>query len=174
MRQGEYKPRVIRGRVKVPFTAWEEYRERYKGQGFTVNDFKAMQKADQYFNGVELYLSSWAYDHHGCWHLWNWETAVDERVKLGMYHAEQYKGGSPYKNNFKQFAEDWEKKTYDPVMVYTFPLDHVEVLEVLQEEVDTIDHEKTRRTAERQKGQLQAQKRQGTKKKYRPKPKHRR
>ena len=73
-----------------------------------------MQKADQYFNGVELYLSSWAYDHHECWHLWNWEAAVDERVKIGMYHAEQYKGGSPYKNDFKQFAEDWEKKTYDP------------------------------------------------------------
>lgn len=115
MRKGEYKPRVIRGRVKVPFTTWEEYREKYKGQGFTVNDFKAMQKADQYFNGVELYLSSWAYDHHECWHLWNWEAAVD-----------------------------------------------------------TIDHEEARRAAERQKRQLQAQKRQGTKKKYRPKPKHRR
>lgn len=95
-------------------------------------------------------------------------------MKMGMYHAEQYKGGSPYKNDFKQFAEDWEKKTYDPGMVYTFPLDHVEVLEVLQEEVDTIDHEEARRAAERQKRQLQAQKRQGTKKKYRPKPKHRR
>lgn len=57
MRKGEYKPRVIRGRVKVPFTTWEEYREKYKGQGFTVNDFKAMQKADQYFSGVYQTIS---------------------------------------------------------------------------------------------------------------------
>lgn len=164
---------MIRGRVKIPFTTWEEYREKYTGQGFTVNDFKAMQKSDQYFNGLELYLSSWSYDQHGCWHLWNWEPGADERVKLAIYHAEQFKGGSEYENNFQKFAEDWEKGVYDPGMVYTFPLDHVEVLEVLQEEVDTIDHTKAKKAVQRQKEKA-AQQRRATKKKYRPKPKKRR
>ena len=38
-------------------------------------------------------LSSWWYDDHSCWHLFNWPQAVDDRVMCAMYHAEQYKGG---------------------------------------------------------------------------------
>ena len=84
------------------------YREEYRGQGFTVNNFKAMQKADQYFNGLEITLSSWWYDDHSCWHLFNWPQAVDDRVMCAMYHAEQYKGGphmlpSAYKGDFEKF-----------------------------------------------------------------------
>ena len=98
-----------------------------------------MQKADQYFNGLEILLASWWYDDHSCWHLFSWPKAVDNRVMCAMYHAEQYKGGpailpSAYKNNFEAFRRDWEAGTYDPGATYTFPLENVEVLEVLQEE----------------------------------------
>ena len=54
-----YTPRVVRARIKIPARPWQAYREEYRGQGFTVNNFKAMQKADQYFNGLEITLSSW-------------------------------------------------------------------------------------------------------------------
>lgn len=134
-----YTPRIVRARIKIPYRPWEAYREECRGQGYTVNGFKAMQKADQYFNGLEIMLSSWWYDDHGCWHLWNWPKAVDDRVMYAMYHAEQYKGGpymlpSAYKDNFPKFKADWEAGTYDPGATYTFKLENVEVLEVLQEE----------------------------------------
>lgn len=56
-----------------------------------------------------------------------------------MYHAEQYKGGphmlpSAYKGDFEKFRADWAAGTYDPGATYTFKLEDVEVLEVLQEE----------------------------------------
>ena len=52
----QYKPKIIRGKINIPYRDWKEYREEYRGQGFTVSDYKNMQKADQYFNGLELYL----------------------------------------------------------------------------------------------------------------------
>ncbi len=143
-----YKPKVVRARIVIPFKPWEEYREEYKGQGFTVNNFKAMQKADQYFNGLELFLSSWAYDQHSSWHLWNWDKEDDERVKLAFYHAEQFKPGTPYKNQFERFCKDWDGQTYDPGMVYTFQHGQVEVLEVLQEEENNIPPEQKQKTAQ--------------------------
>lgn len=167
MQETTYQPKIIRGRIKIPLRDWTEYREEYKGQGFTVNGFKAMQKSDQYFNGLELHLSSWQYDHHSCWHLWSWAAEDDERVMLAMYHAEQYKLLTAYKDNFDAFVKDWKNGEYDPGAVYTFKLEEVEVLEVLQEEVDNIDHEKTRKKAEREKKEIQ--RRRDTKKKYRPK-----
>lgn len=98
-----------------------------------------MQKADQYFNGLELLLASWEYDDHKCWHLYNWPKEVDDRVMCALYHAEQYKGGpymlpSAYKDDFQKFREDWAAGTYDPGGTYTFKLEYVEVLEVLAEE----------------------------------------
>ena len=44
-----------------------------------------------------------------------------------------------YKNNFKQFKEDWKNEEYDLGASYTFSFDEVEVLEVLQEEVNDIE-----------------------------------
>lgn len=134
-----YTPRVVRARINIPARPWQAYREEYRGQGFTVNNFKAMQKADQYFNGMEITLSSWWYDDHSCWHLFNWPQAVDDRVMCAMYHAEQYKGGphmlpSAYKGDFEKFRADWAAGTYDPGATYTFKPEDVEVLEVLQEE----------------------------------------
>lgn len=140
MRQQEkkYKPKVVRA-IKIPARGWQEYREELKGQGFTVNDFKAMQKADQFFNGLELYLSMWNYDNHSSWHLWNWDKEQDERVKLALYHAEQYHPFPSYKNDFEGFCKAWEAGEYDPGASYTFRLDQVEVLEVLQEEENNIE-----------------------------------
>lgn len=168
-----YKPKVVRARLVLPFKEWEQYREKYKGQGFTVNNFKAMQKADQYFNGLELYLASWAYDNHEVWHLWNWDKEDDERVKLAFYHAEQFKPGTTYKNEFERFCTDWAAGTYDPGMVYTFEHNQVEVLEVLQEEENNIPAEQKQKTARQLNRAREYQDRKrATKRKYRYK-KHR-
>lgn len=167
---GQYKPKVVRAKINIPPRPWEAYREELKGEGFTVNNFKAMQKADQFFNGLELYLSSWAYDHHESWHLWNWDKAADERVKMGLYHAEQFKPGTIYKNDFAQFCKDWEAGEYDAGMTYTFRHDQVEVLEVIQEEEDTMDRERVQKALNRAKNAAQRKraKERATKKKYRP------
>ena len=37
-----YTPRVVRARINIPARPWQAYREEYRGQGFTVNNFKAM------------------------------------------------------------------------------------------------------------------------------------
>lgn len=41
---------------------------------------------------------------------------------------------SAYKGDFEKFRADWAAGTYDPGATYTFKLENVEVLEVLQEE----------------------------------------
>ncbi len=45
----------------------------------------------------------------------------------------------------KKFQKDWTSGEYDPGMTFTFKDSEVEVLEVLQEEVDNIDHEAVKR-----------------------------
>ena len=171
MRQQEkkYKPKVGRARIKIPARGWQEYREELKGQGFTVNDFKAMQKADQFFNGLELYLSMWNYDNHSSWHLWNWDKEQDERVKLALYHAEQYHPFPSYKNDFEGFCKAWEAGEYDPGASYTFRLDQVEVLEVLQEEENNIEPDTVKKAVSqaREAGFQKRRRERATKKKYR-------
>ena len=65
-----------------------------------------------------------------------------KKVMLALYEAEQYHpyAENRYKGDFEKFQNDWKNKEYDPGMTYTFKDGEVEVLEVLQEEVDNIDH----------------------------------
>lgn len=60
---------------------------------------------------------------------------------------EQYHPQAPYRyrDNFEKFQKDWTSGEYDPGMTFTFKDSEVEVLEVLQEEVDNIDHEAVKR-----------------------------
>lgn len=167
----QYTPKVIRGKIKIPYRDWKEYREELKGQGLTVKDFKNMQKADQYFNGLELFLSSWEYDHHSCWHIWNWDKSIDERVKLALYHAEQFSPFPAYIDDFERFCKDWEAGEYSPSASYTFQHDQVEVLEVLQEEKNNIDQVRVKKAVKqaREAGFQKRRRERATKRKYRPK-----
>lgn len=174
MGDSTYKPKVVLAKLKMPAKDWKEYREELKGQGFTVNEFKAMQRADQYFNGVVLYLSSWDYDHHSCWHLWNWEAEWDERVKLALYQAEQFHPHKRYKNDFERFCKDWAAGEYDPGMTYSFTHEQVEVLEVIQEEENNIDKEQVKKATNQAKeeGFQKRRRERATKRKYRYKKHH--
>ena len=77
-------------------------------------------------------------------------TGTQRTTKQLCWHctkAEQYHpyAASRYKEDFEKFQNDWKNEEYDPGTTYTFKDGEVEVLEVLQEEVDNIDHEAVKR-----------------------------
>lgn len=147
----------------------KDYQKEMKGQGFTFRQFEHMARADQYFDGVELWLSMWDYDNHESWHLWNWKQSDDEKIMMAMYEAEQFHQFAQYRNDFERFKEDWKAGEYDPGCTYTFPIAAVEVLAVVQEEEKNIDHEKVKREVRKaREAGLQKQRRErATKRKYR-------
>lgn len=139
-----YKPKVVRCRLKTGGKTVQELREKLTGQGFTVRDFQNIIKAGDYFDGLEVQVSMWNWDNHESWHLWNWKEEDDEKVMMAMYHAEQfhpYARIRKYKDNFEQFQKDWKAQEYEADASYTFDFDEVEVLEVIQEEVNEIKTE---------------------------------
>ena len=142
-----YLPKVALVRLHTAGKEVKDYRQELKGQGFTTNQFKHMKKADELWDGLELWVSMWNYDNHESWHLWNWKKEDDSRVMLAMYEAEQYNPFGGYEEDFEGFKADWEAGNYDPGCTYTFPLSAVEVLEVVQEEEDNTDHERVQKAA---------------------------
>lgn len=159
----KYKPLIVKARLKMDGRSYEEIKKELKGQGFTCYEMKSMVKEGECFNGLELYLSKWNYDNHEKWHLYSWEEEADEKVMLGLYQAEQYHPYKRYVKDFERFKKDWEAEEYDPGMTYAFKDSEVEVLEVLQEEVDEVDHEavkKAVRLAEEAKEQKRRRQRQ--------------
>lgn len=115
----QYLPLIVKARLHTGGREYEKIKQELKGQGFTCNQMKSMVREDNYFDGLVLYLSKWNWDNHESWHLYSWDDKDDEKVMLGIYENEEY----------------------DPGMTFTFKDSEVEVLEVLQEEVDNIDHE---------------------------------
>lgn len=69
------------------------------------------------------------------------EAVYLHEAELNAGEAEQYHPYNRYKGDFEKFQSDWKNEEYDPGMTFTFKDSEVEVLEVLQEEVDNIDHE---------------------------------
>ena len=119
----DYKPKIVKAILHTGGKTYEQIKAELKGQGFTCKQMKAMVREHNYWDGLTLYLSLWNWDNHESWHLWNWED----------------------KDDFEQFKKDWKNKEYDPGASISFPLDSVEVLEVLQEEEDNINHEAAQR-----------------------------
>ena len=137
-KQPQYLPLVVKARLHTGGRDYDEIRQELKGQGFTCKQMKAMVREGNYFDGLVLYLSKWNWDNHESWHLYNWDTKDDEK----QYHPY---AENRYKGDFEKFQNDWKNEEYDPGMTYTFKDGEVEVLKVLQEEVDNIDHEAVKR-----------------------------
>lgn len=137
-----YLPQIVRAVLHTGGREYEKIKQELKGQGFTCKEMKAIVKEGNYFDGLTVYLSKWNWDNHERWHLYNWDDKDDEKIMLGLYQAEQYHPAAAvrYKDNFEKFQKDWQQEEYDPGMTFTFKDSEVEVLEVLQEEVDNIDH----------------------------------
>lgn len=101
----DYKPKVVLARLKTGGKTVEQIRDELKGQGFTWNQFKHMKESYDLFDGLELYLSLWAYDGHSAWHLYNWKPEDDERVMNAIYHAEQF---NPFPAYLKDYENLWQ------------------------------------------------------------------
>lgn len=146
-KQPQYLPLIVKAKLHTGGRDYEKIKEELKGQGFTCKQMKGMVREGNYFDGIVLYLSKWNWDNHESWHLYNWDDKDDKEVMLGIYEAEQYHPQAPYRyrDNFEKFQKDWTSGEYDPGMTFTFKDSEVEVLEVLQEEVDNIDHETVKR-----------------------------
>lgn len=146
-KQPQYLPLIVKAKLHTGGRDYEKIKEELKGQGFTCKQMKGMVREGNYFDGIVLYLSKWNWDNHESWHLYNWDNKDDKEVMLGIYEAEQYHPQAPYRyrDNFEKFQKDWTSGEYDPGMTFTFKDSEVEVLEVLQEEVDNIDHEAVKR-----------------------------
>lgn len=129
-----YLPKVAYVRLHTAGKTAKDYQRELKGQGFTFNQFKHMAKCDEYWDGLELWVSLWNYDNHESWHLWNWKKEDDNRIMMAIYEAEQFHPYERYINDFGRFMADWKLGTYDPGCTYTFPLAAVEIIEVVQEE----------------------------------------
>lgn len=164
-----YLPKVAFVRLHTAGKTVKDYQRELKGQGFTYRQFEHMKRSDEYWDGLELWVSMWNYDNHESWHLWNWKKEDDERVMLAMYEAEQFHPFARYTKDFERFKADWEAETYDPGCTYTFPLGAVEVLEVVQEEEDNTDPEKVAKAVQQAKeaGFQKRCRERATKKKYR-------
>ena len=143
-----YLPKVAYVRLHTAGKTAKDYQQKLKGQGFTFNQYES-------------------------WHLWNWKKEDDNRVMMAMYEAEQSHPYERYINDFDRFKADWEAGTYDPGCTFTFPLEAVEVIEVVQEEKDNTDHEKVKRTVAAAKEEVFLQRRKARVTKKRRKKKRR-
>lgn len=85
-------------------------------------------------DGHVLHFSQWDYDNRKSWHLYGWEDEDDEAVMLTMHQTETEAGLSLY-DTLEDFKEAWKAKEWEPQGSFCLPLDQVEVVEVIQEEV---------------------------------------
>jgi hypothetical protein len=133
-----YRPKIVKARLKTGGKSISEIREQNKGQGLTYRDFENIQKANEQFDGLVIYLSLWEYDNYSSYHLYGWDNKDDERMMMGMYCAEQIHPAPQYKGKLEEFIADWKAKAYDPGCVFGFEHSDVEELEVIQEEVKEV------------------------------------
>lgn len=102
-----YKPKIITG--KVTGTGWP-------------------------IDGHVLYFSQWDYDNHESFHLYGWDDADDEAVMQTVYQTET-EAGLCACDTLEAFTEMWKAKEWEPSGSFCLPLDQVEVVAVMQEEV---------------------------------------
>ncbi len=127
MKCGWTKEQIVNW-LKQPFVEKEEKRSKYKpkvvegrisGTGWPVD-------------GHTLMLSSWNYDNHENWHLDYWKAEEDSAVMETMFISETTAGLCLY-DTLEEFAEHWEE--WEPEGSFCIPLENVETVKVLQEEV---------------------------------------
>ena len=100
----KYKPKIIEGKIKN--TGWP-------------------------IDGHTLILSLWDYDNYEDWHMSGFPDEAEAAVMETMYITETEAGMCLY-DTLEEFAEHW--KEWEPEGVFCIPLEHVEVVRVIQEE----------------------------------------
>lgn len=158
-RERHYKPKLARVQLHTAGKSESYYENMRADASLTAEELEHVKKADELFDGLIITASLWSYDRHRNWHLWGWKKADDERMMRAMYEAEQYNLCGSYIDDFEGFKKDWQAGGYDSGCVFTFPIGDVEVLEVLQEEKDYTDPERTRREVQRAKNDAEIRRR---------------
>lgn len=130
-----YRPKVVKARLNTnkPIDVLEE---RYKGQGLTKEELESIVEANKLFKGLIVYLSLWDYDNYTAYHLYGWDSEIDEIMMLAMYHSEQTSPLQIYLGKKEEFISDWKSNRYEPDCAFTFEIEDVEVIEVIQEEIN--------------------------------------
>ncbi|WP_455619622.1 hypothetical protein [Eisenbergiella sp.] len=85
-------------------------------------------------DGHVLHFSQWDYDNRESWHLYGWEDEDDEAVMLTVHQTETEAGLSLY-DTLEDFEKAWKSKEWESQGSFCLPLNQVEVVEVVQEEV---------------------------------------
>ncbi len=104
MKSKIYRPKIIKGKIKE--TGWP-------------------------IDGHILLLSSWDYDNHETWHLFNHPEESDRAVMETMYLTETAAGMCTY-DTLEEFTDHWGE--WEPQGSFCIPLENVEVIKVIQEE----------------------------------------
>lgn len=84
-------------------------------------------------DGCALKLSLWDWDEHSRYHLHDWEIKDDDAIMKTMHQNDSVFCDEP----LEDFEEMWKSGEYEPDGVYCIDLEKVEVLEVLQEELES-------------------------------------
>lgn len=104
MKSKIYRPKIIEGKIK--------------GTGWPID-------------GHTLLLSSWDYDNHEDWHLFNWTKDSDIAVMETMYTTETAAGMCLY-DTLEEFAEHWGE--WESQGSFCIPAENVDIIQVIQEE----------------------------------------
>lgn len=131
-----YIPKTIRGKMNFKNITDEEIAKGCSSK----SEVETVRKFYEKLDGVELCLSLWDYDKRSSYHLSGWSDEVDNLMMEAIFILEKEFG---VYEDFEDFKEVWKAKEYDSGGTTVFPLNCVEVLEVLCEESNELsDKEK--------------------------------
>lgn len=101
----KYRPKVVEGIIKN--TGWP-------------------------IDGYKMLLSLWSYDNYAQFHLYDWPDEADKAVMETMFKTETEAGMCLY-DTLEEFEKHWNE--WQPQGVFCIPVDNIEVVKTIQEEV---------------------------------------
>lgn len=150
-----YKPKIVRARLRTSGKRVEDYiedrRDRFRSEDEAAHIFKA----NELFDGLIVELSSWNWDNHQYWHLWNWGEESDRTIMRAMYEIHRAQTYELRRKGMKEFEKSWNLGECDAACSYCFTMDQAEVLEVIQEEENPNDSISSERIVRRHMYELQ-------------------
>lgn len=122
-----YTPKIVLGKVDA-----SKVTDKNVGDGcVTKKDIDVCKEFINKINGLELKVSLWDYDNYSKYHLWSWKNKDDETMKEAFWLLENQFGFLER----DKFIKEWKAREYDAGGSTVIPLECIQVIEVLQEEV---------------------------------------
>lgn len=122
-----YIPKTIKCKMNFKNITDEEIMKQCAAKSESEGVRKFYEKID----GIELYLSLWAYDKYESYHLSNWKDEVDNVMMKAFWIFEKEFG---VYDDYEAYKKDWKEGEYDSGGSIVFPKSCVEELEVICEE----------------------------------------